>query len=135
MKIGTDIVNIKRFESLLNNRLFLEKVYSNQELKNIYSQGNPQRKLELLAGRFSAKEAFLKAIEIGIMSGIPLKNIEVLSTVSGKPYISLDKSTLMSLKQKNILIKNLDLSISHTKETALAVVILNLETQNPKGAA
>ncbi len=105
MDVGIDIVYIKRIK--LTDK-FIDFVLSENEKKILITR---TKKEEFLAGRFAAKEAFLKAHEKGI-GEIPLKEIEVLSKDNGAPYISY--------KGKNYH----KVSISHDEDYAIAIVNL-----------
>lgn len=105
MGIGIDIVEIKRIS--LEDR-FIDLVLSDREKELLYKRVN---KKEFLAGRFAAKEAFLKANHKGL-GDIRLKDIEVLNFENGQPYIVFNN------------IEYLEVSISHEKEYAVAVVNL-----------
>ena len=102
IKIGIDIVEIKRFEKFIENKEFLEKVFHPSELKD--------SSLEHLAGIFAAKEAFFKALKV-------FPNwlaVEVINKKSGEPKINTNISG----------IADIDLSISHEKSYAIANVVL-----------
>lgn len=104
MEFGIDIVQINRLE---NVDLFSNKILSEKE-KAIFLK--KENKKEFLAGRFASKEAFIKAMNLNILS-IDLKNIEVLNEENGKPYILYNNNKFK-------------VSISHEKEYAVAIVIL-----------
>ena len=75
-----------------------------------------------LAGMYCAKEAFLKALGIGVRNGINFKEIEISHEESGKPFYKLSdgiKDILKSLK-----ITDVELSISHTDNIATAICIM-----------
>lgn len=103
MKIGTDIVYIPRIKKLITNKSFLEKIFHPSELKNL--------KPEHLAGILAAKEAFFKAIN----QKPRWLDIEIAYENTGRPKIALSNK----LKSK---IKNCDISISHDKGYAIALV-------------
>lgn len=106
MGMGIDLVKIDRFK---NVEKLKNKILSNNELTILDTRINKE---EYLASRFAVKEAFLKANEKGLFDEIFLKEIEVLNDENGKPYIIY----------KNIRYENV--SISHEKEYAIAIVIL-----------
>lgn len=117
MTVGTDIIEISRIEKNLENKKFIERIYSEREIEYFSQKGF---KAESMAGNFCAKEAFMKCLGTG-MFDIPFKEISVLRNENGKPYISL------SGKAKELLDKSgmqVDVSISHCKEYATAVCIL-----------
>ncbi|OGB83987.1 hypothetical protein A3F66_06875 [candidate division TM6 bacterium RIFCSPHIGHO2_12_FULL_32_22] len=107
IKIGCDLVNIERFKKSLENggNLFLEKIFSPEELKN-------RNKIESLAGLFAAKEATFKALDITTDNWL---NIRILKQKSGKPYLILDSIDLN-------FEYSCDISISHDGIYALAFV-------------
>ena len=77
---------------------------------------------ERFAGKFAAKEAFMKAIGKGIRQEVWFTQIEVLNHETGQPYIQVTGEAEASLLALNI--KTVHVSISHTKHHAAAVVIL-----------
>jgi holo-[acyl-carrier protein] synthase len=91
--IGIDIVNISRIGKMPEERhkRFCRRVFSETELQNIEKVKikNENRAFQKAAGYFAAKEAFLKALGIGLFS-IPLNKIEVLNDENGQPYIELN---------------------------------------------
>ena len=109
VRIGNDILDIKKFNKSSKQSKFLENVFSPSELKNPNT--------EHLAGLFAAKEAIMKALDL--KPGSWLK-IEISNTRSGKPIVKFSNE----IKNK---IFNYDLSISHNGKYALAtfVVLLN----------
>ncbi len=105
--IGVDIVEITRIK---NDESFINKVLSSQEI-DIYKQlKTEKRQKEFLAGRFCAKEAFLKAMGVGI-GPIPLKDISITYGDNNQPIINFEKTFV---------------SISHEKDYAIAYVIIEL---------
>jgi holo-[acyl-carrier protein] synthase len=89
--IGTDICDIRRISSTLERRgeRFAERVLGPAELSVFHARRarTPARGLRFLATRFSAKEAFSKAIGLGIRSPMTWRACE--NEPSGKPYVQL----------------------------------------------
>jgi holo-[acyl-carrier protein] synthase len=89
--IGTDIVQISRVEAALarSGPRFAEKILGPQELAKYHarSERNPLRGLRFLATRFSAKEAFSKAIGLGMRMPMTWRSAQLLNAPSGKPVI------------------------------------------------
>jgi holo-[acyl-carrier protein] synthase len=112
--IGIDMLEINRIRKSAINPRFLSRVFGERELAIYKERGSPA---SFLAANFCAKEAFSKAVGTGIR-GFELKDVQLLRDNLGKPYLSL------SGKAK-ILAGNMDfdVSVSHTKEHAIAVVI------------
>ncbi|MFO7915063.1 MAG: holo-ACP synthase [Candidatus Krumholzibacteriales bacterium] len=118
--IGTDITSISRIEGLIERYggRFLERVFSGEEIEKGRKLRRPAA---FFAGRFAAREAFLKALGAGIGSGIPLKELSVLNNNSGKPVFNLSPRVQNILSNRNIL--NVHLSITHEGGLAQAVVV------------
>lgn len=91
--IGTDICDIRRIEATFQRQgeRFAHKVLGEQELAiwQHRSQRWPQRGLRYLATRFSAKEAFSKAIGLGMHTPMAWRRCEILNLTSGQPVIVL----------------------------------------------
>ena len=118
--LGIDIVEVDRVsEKIKKEKGFREAVFSTREVNYCESKIN---KYEHYAARFTAKEAFLKATGKGFINGIAFNEIEVSNEASGKPYILLIGITRSTLSEFNKC--SINLSISHTKETATAIVVI-----------
>ena len=122
--IGTDIVSTERIKKLLYNKKFITRVFNQKEIskcKRIKNSNN------CYAKRFAAKEAFSKALGIGISSGINLNEIIILNNLKGKPYFTLEGNTkkLILRKFKNKKIKT-SLTLSDEKKYAVAFVTISL---------
>ena len=113
--IGNDIIEIKRIEKAISKNLFIEKVFTEDEIKYIISRGN---RAETYAGKFAAKEAISKALGTGVRNFSP-KDIEILNNELGKPY-AIFKNKIESYNN----LYSVDISISHCKEYAEAVAII-----------
>ena len=91
--IGTDLCDVRRIAATLQRRgdRFAEKVLGADELKVFHARRlrAPLRGLRYLATRFSAKEAFSKAIGLGIRSPMRWSACQILNEPSGKPFIRL----------------------------------------------
>ncbi|WP_078551274.1 holo-ACP synthase [Bacillus alkalicellulosilyticus] len=110
--IGVDIVELKRIETVANrNEKFYKRILTKSEQEK-YVLLSPKRKIEFLAGRFAAKEAFVKAVGTGISKRYGWQDIQIIAEVSGKPKVVSD------------LVERVHLSISHSKEYAVAQVII-----------
>jgi holo-[acyl-carrier protein] synthase len=91
--IGTDVCDIRRIEATLARRgeRFAERVLGPAELAVYHARRArvEARGVRFLATRFSAKEAFSKAIGLGIRSPMSWRACEILNEASGKPFIRL----------------------------------------------
>jgi holo-[acyl-carrier protein] synthase len=122
--IGTDIIEVERIEKVMQRDLgFREKIFTPGEIAYCETK---KHKYENYAARFSAKEAFLKAIGTGWRFGIRFGDIEVYHDELGKPFIRLSGKAeeLMT----SLSISKIHVSLSHLKEMATAIVIVEIET-------
>ena len=92
--IGTDICDIRRLRATLERRgdRFAEKVLGEREIE-VYRARRARveaRGISYLATRFSAKEAFSKAIGLGIHMPMTWRSCEILNLPSGQPVIRLN---------------------------------------------
>ncbi len=91
--IGTDICDIRRIQATFERQgeRFVRKVLSDAELLvwQKRSERWPQRGLRFLATRFSAKEAFSKAIGMGMRMPMTWRHCEITNLPSGQPVIVL----------------------------------------------
>jgi holo-[acyl-carrier-protein] synthase len=96
--IGTDLCDIRRIQASLerHGERFAEKILAPQELATWKTRSArwPERGLRYLASRFSAKEAFSKAIGLGIRTPMAWKLCEVANAPSGQPHIVLHGALL-----------------------------------------
>ena len=120
---GVDIVDILRIKHVMERRkLFKKKVFTSYETSFCSARSNP---FPHFAARFAAKEAFLKALGIGLggFGGVNrLKEIEVKSEQTGQPIIFLSGSVKKLTIAKSIT--QITVSLSHTLELAVATVFL-----------
>ena len=121
MKIscGTDIIEIKRIKESIEDlgNKFLERVYTNTEIE--YCESKRSQKYQHYAARFAAKEAVFKAIsrQLNNKYDIGWKNIEVVNDENGRPHAGLLDIEIQEIEE-------MDVSISHCKEYAVANVIV-----------
>jgi holo-[acyl-carrier protein] synthase len=91
--IGTDICDVRRIRASLERHgdRFAEKVLSDAELTTWRKRGArwPERGVRYLATRFSAKEAFSKAIGMGMRMPMTWRSCEIVNLPSGQPSIVL----------------------------------------------
>lgn len=121
MKTGIDIVEISRISRLIAETDFIKKYFSDAEQMLFASKQNPAN---TVAGNFAAKEAFSKALGTGVR-GFKLNEISVLRNSLGKPYLELSKNVESILS--DIGVKDIDVSISHETEYAIANVIFSVD--------
>lgn len=121
--IGVDIVDVNRMEQRLKaSEDFRDLVFSASEINYCLSKKHSQ---ESFAARFAAKEAFLKALGVGVDFGIELKEIVIVNNEAGKPSIVVSEKLKTYLMQHLGFIPDIQVSLSHTKEQAIAFVLFN----------
>ena len=91
--IGNDICDVRRIRASLerHGERFAARILSDTELATWRSRSArwPERGVRYLATRFSAKEAFSKAIGLGMVMPMTWRNCEVANLPSGQPTIAL----------------------------------------------
>ena len=121
--IGTDIVNISRIKKLLNkNKKFKNRIFSINEIKYCETRKN---KFASYSKRFAAKEAFSKALGIGISKGISFNEISINNNKNGAPFFELLGKTKVIVKNLTKSKNKIYLSLSDEKKYALAMVIIS----------
>ena len=119
--IGTDIVSIKRIKSSLKKKLFIERIFNEQE---VIKCKKVTTKYNCYAKRFAAKEAFSKSLGTGFRNNLNFRDIVIKNNKSGKPFFFITKK-IKSLINKQFKTKkfNFYLSISDEKNYSVAFVI------------
>lgn len=113
--VGLDLIEIARIERALARRPALaERVFSAAEREFAAARARPGRHL---AARFAAKEATLKALGLG---GLRLHEVEVAGGGDEAPRIALHGSAAAEAERRGLA---LDLSLTHSREFAAAVVV------------
>ena len=114
---GTDIIDIDRINSSIENTgdKFIERVFTDNEIK--YCESKKNQKYQHYAARFAAKEAVFKALSWKLEDkyAICWKDIEVVDDKQGRPSLNIIGMNLND-------IENIDISLSHCKEYAVANV-------------
>ena len=120
--IGVDLVKNKRIESLINNKIFINRTFGKKEVEFSKKISN---KTNYFAKRFAAKEALAKSIGTGFRNNLNFKDIEILNDKIGKPYFFKTKK-IDRIINKRFKIKKYELflSISDEKEYSVAFTIL-----------
>lgn len=119
--IGIDISEQERIRASITQfgQQFVEKLFTTQEINYCERYRDPT---EHYAGKFAVKEAFMKAIGTGRRQQVTFKDIEVLNQSSGAPRIILHGNT--KVFTDNLGIMQIHVSVSHSADIAVAVVIL-----------
>ena len=115
---GIDIEALASIQNAVEKREgFAQRVLTDKEMERFASLKG-RRQIEYLAGRWSAKEAFSKALGTGI-GKLGFQDLEVLNNERGAPYFS-----------KSPFSGKVWLSISHTDQFVTASVILEEDYEN-----
>ena len=116
---GTDIIEISRVEKSINNTngRFIKDIYNKKEIE--YCENRGQAKYQHYAARFAAKEALFKAISefLNDKYEVSWQNAQIINDENGKPHIEF-------IDVEFPQIESIDISISHSKEYAVAQVVL-----------
>ena len=118
---GVDITEVTRVRAAIERfgDRFLRRVFTPAEIAYCASKRN---NVERLAARFAAKEAALKALGTGLRHGITWQNVEVRRQPGSRPTIAF--SGVASEFASRLGVKHISLSLSHTADQAIAMVVL-----------
>ncbi len=121
---GVDLAEVDRIQHSAERfgARFLERIFTPREIAYAERKAN---RWERYAARFAAKEAGMKAIGTGWKRGVRWRDFEVINLPSGKPTLEFHGQA--AVYAQGLGVRNVALSITHTKTTALAHVILEGE--------
>ena len=119
--IGTDIVKVSRIGDMItrHSSRFLARIFTPQE---ILRASNCKPNHQYFAARWAAKEAFSKALGTGIGEKCAWLDINVVNDENGRPSLEISGTAMETARQKRI--ENIQVSISHEENYAVAFVIL-----------
>lgn len=124
--IGTDIIQISRIEAALerNGQRFAEKILGPDELKKYLHRKEKveARGIRFLATRFAAKEAFSKAIGLGMRMPMTWRSMQTLNAPSGKPT-----AVTSGLLHEFMISNGLTAQVTITDEADYAVAFVIVE--------
>ena len=130
--IGTDICDLRRMAATLQRRgeRFAQKVLGPHELVVFRERSGrvAQRGLSYLATRFAAKEAFSKAIGLGMRMPMTWRACEVVKSRSGKPEIQLHGALADWFAARQLVAH---VSISDETDYAAAFVVVETKGTAP----
>lgn len=121
--IGIDLVRVDRIAKAIARYgdRFLRRVFTPAEVA--YCQARSRQGVYQFAQRFAAKEAFSKALGVGLRAGgIRWREVEVLPNSMGKPEVQVSGRALEFCRQAGIT--NMQLSLADEDNHAIAVVLL-----------
>jgi holo-[acyl-carrier protein] synthase len=119
--IGFDLVQVSRVEDALRRwgERFQNKVFTPGEIRYGLKKRNPARHY---AARFAAKEAFVKALGIGIRRGVHWKDVEVQRGPLGRPDLKIYGRAVEICRKEGI--NGFFLSLTHDGDYSGAMVVL-----------
>ena len=134
--IGTDICDVRRVAASLARRgdRFAEKVLAPRELEVFHARraALEMRGVRYLATRFSAKEAFSKAIGLGIRLPMTWRSCEIAKRASGKPEIVLHAELAVWFAARRL---SAHVTVTDESDFAASFVVVEHEPFGPAGAA
>jgi holo-[acyl-carrier protein] synthase len=119
---GIDICEVDRIEKAIassHGSRFVKRVYTDLEIAYVESKAN---KWERYAARFAAKEAGMKALGTGWSGGLGWQDLEVSNLPSGRPTLRFHRRAAERAARMGVV--NIALSMTHTAQQAMAIVIL-----------
>jgi len=126
--IGTDIVQIGRIEAALarSGERFAEKILGPEELVTFRArrERNAIRGMRYLATRFAAKEAFSKAVGLGLRMPMTWRSAQMLNAPSGKPQMACSGALDEFMRQNRL---SAQVTISDEADYGVAFVIVTQE--------
>jgi holo-[acyl-carrier protein] synthase len=118
--IGIDILEIARMKKILErDERFVQRIFTPEEIR--YCNSKAAREQHFTA-RFTAKEAFFKALGMGWRNGMAWKEVCIENNRLGKPEIKISGITRDFFKKNSY--REIHLSISHSREYAVSMVII-----------
>ena len=118
---GIDLCEVPRIKEAIarHGDRFKQRVFTEREITYAERKANPY---ERYAARFAAKEAGMKALGTGWRGGIAWRDFEVANLPSGRPtLVFYGKAAEIAAEMS---VRNVTLSVTHTRDQAMALVIL-----------
>lgn len=120
--IGVDTATVARLAKSAQRAGFVEKVFGLMEQQLFATRANSSRQAETMAANFAAKEAFGKALGVGIFSGaFRLAEVQTLRGEGGRPYLDFSGGAAALMREKKL---TAHVSLTHEGATATAFVVL-----------
>lgn len=129
--VGTDVCDVRRIAATLARRgeRFAERVLGPREIEVFRArrQRAEVRGVRFLATRFSAKEAFSKAVGMGLHMPMTWRSCEILNEPNGKPFVRLHGALAEWFAERR-----LQAHVSVSDETDYATSFVVVETTEPR---
>jgi holo-[acyl-carrier protein] synthase len=122
---GVDIAEVPRIRQSIERfgARFIDRIYTEREIA--YVEGKGASRFERYAARFAAKEAGMKAIGTGWRRGVTWRDFEVINLPTGRPTLRFHGKAAEFAAALSV--SAIALSLTHTAEQAMAIVILESE--------
>ncbi len=119
--IGSDIARVERFTKAVKRHgpRFAQRILGPEEQAVWQMKGQP---ISYLAKRFAAKEAYVKALGLGLRSGMQWSDIQILNDPLGKPSLQLNGEALRLFQASGASAAHI--TLSDEAEYAVAFVVL-----------
>ena len=119
--LGIDLAEVDRIRKAIERHgsRFTTRIYTAAEITYVERKAN---RYERYAARFAAKEAGMKAIGTGWKRGVRWQDFEVSNLPSGRPTLRFHG--VAAQIADSLGVRNIALSLTHTSEQGLAIVIL-----------
>ncbi|MDR0850592.1 MAG: holo-ACP synthase [Christensenellaceae bacterium] len=118
MRVGIDLIEVKRFENIASNSVRMSTLFGEKEIA--YFDGYKDRGVHI-AGCFAAKEAVAKAFKTGFNGQITPLDIEIVHK-NKVPYVNLKGGAKRFFEEQ--CFGGIEISISHSKTDATAICII-----------
>lgn len=123
--IGTDLLYLHRIEEVFERfgERFVKRILGPQEQEKFHARfaRDSRRGIRFLATRFAAKEAFSKAVGLGIRSPMAWSRVQIVNAPSGKPMILLSDPLKSWYEEK---FGNVHVSLTDESDLVMAYVII-----------
>ena len=130
--VGVDLLRIERIERVYvrHGSRFIQRILGEQEIEKFQRryQRDPSRGMRFLASRFAAKEAFSKAIGLGMHSPMAWSRMQTVNEPGGKPCVRLDEP-LASRYARRFGVAHV--SITDESDTVVAFVVVETLNKEP----
>ena len=119
---GFDLTALPRIKALLEKHedRFLARILTPKELEALPAEAS--RRVSYVAGRWASKEAAVKALGSGFSAGIGFHDVEIVTLKNGRPELRLHGRA--EELARSLGVKSLHVSISHERDMAGAMIIL-----------
>jgi holo-[acyl-carrier protein] synthase len=117
--VGCDIVDHELTRQLKWDKKpsLINRILSEEEQKHLSSE----QAIKFISGRFAAKEAVLKSLGTFMQDGISLRDIEILKSSTGKPFVKIHGA--VKDIADHLGVSHFSISLSHSENISIAFVI------------